>query len=267
MIRAPKVSVIVPAFNEPVEILEESLTSLMNQTFGDFECLVVDESTQPDLAQACERICARDARFRYLHPPHRLGLAASLNLGISLAQGGLIARFDSDDICLSNRLDVQVRFLEENSDISIVGSWMHIIGESNNVIGVRKYAASHTQIEKNFIYSNGMGHPSVMLRSTIIKDIKGPYSEEFKFSEDLELWLNLLARGHRFANIPDCLIQYRQNSTYRTRSNWRFNIKARLLHLKSPYLTLKIIAISALAIWTYLPEVFRKIIYKRALLN
>ena len=87
MYKPPRVSVIVPAFNESVTVLEESLASLMDQTFDDFECIVVDESTHPDLAQACESICARDARFRYVHPSQRLGLPGSLNLGISIARG------------------------------------------------------------------------------------------------------------------------------------------------------------------------------------
>ncbi len=267
MTKAPKVSVIVPAFNEPVAVIEESLTSLMNQTFGDFECIVVDESTQPELALACKSICARDGRFRYVHPSQRLGLSGSLNLAISMARGELIARFDSDDICVKNRLEMQVFFLRQNPDVNIVGSWMQIIDAFNNPISVRKYDISHQAIERKFIYSNGIGHPTVMFRHEIIRDIKGPYRVDFKFSEDLELWLNLLGKGIKFANIPECLISYRQNTTYRPRSNWKFNIKARLLHLSAPNLLLKTIAIVLLVIWTYLPEPFRKFMYKRVVLN
>lgn len=76
MADTPKVTLLVPAFNEPEDILEQSLSSVMAQTFTDFECIVVDESTRPEAAQACERICARDPRFRYVHPTERLGLPA-----------------------------------------------------------------------------------------------------------------------------------------------------------------------------------------------
>ena len=267
MTKTPKVSVIVPSFNESVEALEESLSSLMNQTFVDFECIVVDESTQPKLAQACERICSRDARFRYIHPAQRLGLSGSLNLAISIAQGELIARFDSDDLCAPNRLKLQVAFLEANANIGIVGSWMQIIDRSGNPQCIRRYATEHSSIKRHFIYSNSMGHPTVMFRKAQIEGFNGPYREDFKYSEDLELWLRLISRGVHFANIPECLVLYRQDSTHRSVNNWKFNIKARMLHISSPDRILKIATIVLIAIWALLPKSFCGKFYRKTILR
>lgn len=267
MSKIPKVSVIVPAFNEPENTLEQSLTSIMHQTFHDFECIVVDESTKPESAQACERVCGRDARFRYVHPVQRLGLPGSLNLAISMAHGEFLARFDSDDVCALERLELQVAFLEAHSEIGVVGTWLQIIDRSGNPLSIRRYATNHEAIARNFIYSNALGHPTVMLRKSVLEGNEGPYRADFKYSEDLELWLRLLSGGTRFANIPKCLVFYRQDSTHRSAENWKFNIKARLLHVSHPDRVLKVVVIALLAVWAVLPKWLRKVFYRKAILN
>src|SRR5947209_8445890 len=108
----PTVTVVVPSFNEEPHIVRASLESVRAQSFTDFECIVVDESTRPELAAACREICSEDSRFIYVHPTERLGLPKSLNLAISKARGQLIARFDSDDVCMPERLGLQVAFLD-----------------------------------------------------------------------------------------------------------------------------------------------------------
>ena len=95
----PLVSIIVPCMNEDPKILTESLVSIRNQTYKNFECILVDESTYRYISDFCESFCKENAVFIYIHPEKRIGLAASLNLGIKVSSGGLIARFDSDDIC------------------------------------------------------------------------------------------------------------------------------------------------------------------------
>ena len=86
----PLVTVVVPSFNEDPHIVRASLESIRAQTFADFECIVVDESSRPELAEACRAVCAEDPRFIYVHPTERLGLPKSLNLAISKARGQLI---------------------------------------------------------------------------------------------------------------------------------------------------------------------------------
>jgi glycosyltransferase involved in cell wall biosynthesis len=107
---SPKVSIIIPVFNEPETTLMQSLMSIVNQTFTDYECIVVDESSRIESSLACKKICEMDARFSYFKPKERLGLSGSLNFALSSAKGELIARFDSDDVCLPNRLELQVAF-------------------------------------------------------------------------------------------------------------------------------------------------------------
>lgn len=106
----PLISVIIPTFNENVKFLRASLESVRTQTLTDFECIVIDESTNSEAASVCRRFCSENSRFQYIRPNKRIGLAGSLNLAISQARGKLIARFDSDDVCMPNRLELQAAF-------------------------------------------------------------------------------------------------------------------------------------------------------------
>jgi glycosyltransferase involved in cell wall biosynthesis len=263
MQRMVKLSVVVPNFNEEVETVKKAFDSLSIQSFPDFEVLVIDDSTNTELANACYELTLKDSRFAYIKPINRLGLASSLNLGIKFSKGLYIARFDSDDICEPDRFRLQLQYLEKHEYIDVVGSWMNIMNGDSDEILTRKYPSNHNEIVKKFIYANAMAHPTIMIRkASLIKEKNGPYRSDFSYCEDLELWLRLISKGIRFANIPIPLITYRQNTTHRTFPNWKFNIKARLLHISRPYLFRKILAIGLLMIWVLLPKFIRNFVYK-----
>jgi glycosyltransferase involved in cell wall biosynthesis len=250
---SPRVSCIVPCFNEDLSFLQESLASIRNQTYKDFECIVVDESTDYKTACLCKKICDLDPRFHYIHPDQRLGLAGSLNLGILKAKGEFIARFDSDDICSPTRFALQVKFLIENPEIGVVGSSMNLIDSAGQPINHRAYALNHAAIEKNFIFFNGMAHPTVMFRKSLLQISGGAYDPAFRCAEDLEFWLRLLCRNIKFANLPEPLVKYRQQSIIRNYENWRYNLKARIKNFSAPYRFKKIVGILGVALWMHLP--------------
>ena len=216
----PTISIVVPCFNEQPEVLERSLNSLKIQTFCDFECIVIDESTFIQSAEACKAICNSDERFRYIRPETRLGLAGSLNLGISAARGRYIARFDSDDICMPHRLEEQVLYLDNNPEIGVLGGHLAIVDENERFTALRHYPLNHKAIERRFHLNNAMAHPTVMMRRSVI-EAHGAYDPKFKFAEDLELWLRLINKDVQFANIDSVLVHYRQQSSNRSASNWR----------------------------------------------
>lgn len=262
----PLVTVVIPCFNEEPNIVRASLGSVRNQSFRDFECIVVDESTEPELAENCRLICDEDHRFTYIHPNKRLGLSGSLNLGISLAKGELVARFDSDDICLPTRLANQILFMQANPTVGVVGGAMEIIDDSGTTTAVRHYPLDHISISRKLQYTNAFAHPTVMFRKSIVERF-GAYSPEFKFAEDLELWLRLLNRGVRFANMQEVLVQYRQGETNRQMKNWRYNLKARILHISKDLFFLRLLGIVAISIWSITPDFMQKKIYQLAILK
>lgn len=263
----PQVSVVVPCFNEETAIVKQSLESLRLQTFRDFECIVIDESTDEKKAEACRSFCETDDRFVYIHPETRLGLAESLNYGFKQARGKYIARFDSDDICHPSRFEKQVAFLDQNQHIGIVGGSMQIINSEGKVLAFRSYPCEHNAIERKFVYANSLAHPAVMIRKDVIRDEEGPYRKDFRFSEDLELWLRLLSKGVKFANLPDLLVDYRQDSTFRPPANWRFNAMARRIHMSAPYRFQKVLIASLLTIWAGLPKIIQELVYKKLIFN
>jgi glycosyltransferase involved in cell wall biosynthesis len=264
----PKISCIVPCFNESSEILEDCFRSLSSQTFADFECILIDESTNIESSLQCERICKLDTRFTYIRPEKRIGLAGSLNLGIAASKGKYIARFDSDDICIIERFALQSEFLDKNPEIGIVGGFMEIVDEEGVLIGLRNYPITHKEIQKKFIFSNALAHPTVMIRKSALSISGREYDPAFKFAEDLELWLGLLNKGVMFANLPVVLVRYRQQTSTRYFRNWVYNVKARIKNFSTPYVFLKIFGIMAIIIWSLMPKslqvfIFRKLQFRR----
>lgn len=262
----PRISVVIPVFNEPIHILEQSLASVAGQSFADFEALVVDESTLNETADACRAICARDSRFRHIRPATRIGLAASLNLGIAEARGEFVARFDSDDLCLPDRFAIQVAYLERNSTIDVVGGALELISEDATPIAVRHYPADHASIERRFMTTTAIAHPTAMIRKRVL-DRFGGYDPEFRFAEDLDLWLRLLDRGVRFGNVEAVLVRYRQQHTRRKADHWKFNLRARLRHFNTRHLPRRLAGVAAIATWRFMPDAVQDAVFKRILLR
>jgi glycosyltransferase involved in cell wall biosynthesis len=264
----PIVSIVVPSFNEKAEIVRASLDSLKVQTFTDFECIVIDESTLQDRADACAACCAGDARFIYVHPKQRLGLAASLNLGIDKARGEFIARFDADDLCAPDRLALQVKFLKEHPQLSLVGGALEIIDEEGKSTAIRDYPLSHIDIAKGIHFTSTVAHPTAMFRRSVAL-AHGAYDPDFRFSEDLELWLRWMRAGIRFANLPQILVRYRQNETRRNTQVWRYNLKARIRNFATEHMVRRIVGICGIGIWMALPaavqeRAFKALVFRRA---
>jgi glycosyltransferase involved in cell wall biosynthesis len=264
--RQPLVTVVVPSFNEEPHVVRTSLESIRNQTFTDFECIVVDESTRPELADACRAICDEDPRFKYIFPTKKLGLSGSLNLAISNARGQLIARFDSDDISLPERLELQVDFLRTHPEVSVVGGAMDIINTEGKHIGRRSYPQLSKEIASAMQITNAIAHPTVMFRKVAI-DLHGSYNPSYRFCEDLELWLRWINAGLLFRNLPQVIVLYRQDRTQRDHLNWRFNLRARLSNFNSSYITLRIIGIFCIVTWVAVPGKLQELIYKALLLR
>lgn len=263
---APLVTVVIPSFNEDPHIVRASLESIRAQTFKDFECIVVDESSCTVLAEACRVVCAEDPRFTYVHPTERLGLPKSLNLAISKARGKLIARFDSDDVCMPERLALQVAYLQAHPDISVIGGAIDIISSEGRLIAHRSYPQSSTAIAKGMQLTTTIAHPTVMYRKEVIER-HGGYNPNFRFGEDLDLWLRWMNAGIRFANLPQVLVQYRQDNVSRDQRHWRSNLRARISNFSGQHLVRRIIGIACIATWIAMPKKAQEKIFKALMLR
>ena len=127
----PEISVIMGVYNElNKDILMEAVNSILHQTFEDFEFIIYDDGSCPEAATLLREVAGLDERIKLIGQDENHGLAFSLNECIDEAKGKYIARMDADDICMADRLETQIEFLENNPEYACVGSNMIIFDES-----------------------------------------------------------------------------------------------------------------------------------------
>jgi len=215
----PKISVILPFYNAKA-FLVEAIDSVLNQTFTDFELILIDDNSSDGSSLIAENYQKIDERVSYYKNSERLGIVKNLNKGLELAQADIIARMDGDDICDTQRLEKQFNFLISHPEISVVGSFVSIIDEDGNLIDKRTKLLNHEEIKKNILTYSPFVHPAVMFRKQDVIKVGG-YRGDYGFNEDLDLWFRLAYSGFKLANLSEFLLKYRyhQNSTahqYRT---------------------------------------------------
>lgn len=204
----PKVTVLMSVYNgEPY--LRASIDSILNQTFQDFEFIIIDDASTDSSRKIMESY--KDSRIRLLINSRNLGLAASLNRGLKAAQGDFIARQDADDVSRNDRLEKQVCFMRNNAECLLVGGQAMDIDEEGREFGVIPKPLSHSAIRWFLIFDNPFVHTSVMFRKNImLKDFNG-YDHLFVCSQDYELW-SRVAHDHPVANLSDILVNKRNLS-------------------------------------------------------
>ena len=220
-----QITVLLPIHNEKKEFLKDSIESLINQSYDNWKCLIIYEGEKKENIVFMNEILKKDKRFKLIIPNQKLGLAGSLNLGLSLSDTEYIARFDSDDIMLKDRLKIQLQFLEKNKSISVVGSNLFVINEKNEKIKLRKYPKQGRKLFFYFSYRCGLAHPSTMFRLKSVQKV-GMYNPELTGAEDLDLWLRILKNGFSIYNIQEPLLLYRQNFS-RSTNHWSNVYKVR----------------------------------------
>jgi glycosyltransferase involved in cell wall biosynthesis len=201
--KSPRVTVLMPVYNAE-RYLTMAIDSILNQTFQDFEFLIIDDGST-DTSQAIISSYT-DPRIRSIHEQKNRGIAAALNKGFDLAQGEYIARMDSDDISLSHRLETQVRFMDSHSEIGVSGTW--IKKKKNWFSTIERMPTGHESIAALLLFLNPIRHPTVMLRTSVIRSQALYYSDQFPHAEDYELWTRM-AKVTRLAIIPESLVTYR----------------------------------------------------------
>jgi glycosyltransferase involved in cell wall biosynthesis len=205
----PLVSVLMPAYNAR-RYLAEAIESVLGQTWRDFELLVIDDGSTDDTAAIAKRYEARDPRIRVMTRSNG-GIGAALNAGLEAARGELIARMDSDDVCLPERFARQVEFLRQMPDCVLVGSRVMLIdSEGASLFEMEDVPTGHEEIEALLLQARwSIVHPAVMMRREVVRQIGG-YDNDVVPVEDHDLFLRLAEVG-RLANLPEVLLRYRKH--------------------------------------------------------
>ena len=201
--KTPLISVLLPAYNSE-DYIAETIDSILRQTLDDFEILVINEFGSDD--QTVEIIeMFHDDRIKIVQNEERLGLAESLNKGMKMARGKYIARIDADDLSSPDRFEKQVRFLDENPEYGVCGSWQHHFGPDTDMI--HRVPVSHEALKAQFLYRCELCHSTLMLRREAFID-NGLFYDPSRAAEDYELWTRAVY-CFKFANLPEVLGEYR----------------------------------------------------------
>lgn len=205
----PKLSVVMPALNAE-RTVAESLQSLANQTFRDFEVVVVDDGSSDQTGEIASGFSER-LRVRVIRHESPQGVAKSINDGLAASDSELVARLDSDDIALPFRFERQVEWMDCQSHVGVCGSHMIIFEDGREERSVLAHPTQNAGIRTALVQRCAIAHPSVMFRRTVI-DRVGNYDERFDFAEDYELWCRASLLGVQFANVPEALTLYRRHA-------------------------------------------------------
>lgn len=202
----PKISVIMPNYNTPVDMLTEAVNSILNQTYSNFEFIIVDDCSTNESYNYLKTIS--DSRIILIRNESNLGVTKSLNIALSHARGKYIARMDSDDISLSNRLEKQFLFMEEFPEIVVCGTYAREIGDGDN----NRYRKIPTQkiYQCSVLFGNiyGLIHPSAFFRASILKKNNIWYDENIPAAQDYAIWAECCRYGE-IVNLDEVLFLYR----------------------------------------------------------
>ena len=204
MTSSPELSVVMSVYNGQ-KYLEESITSILDQTFSDFEFIIINDGSTDQTRDIIEQFASKDKRILLIHQDNA-GLAKSLNRGIKLARGKYIARHDADDVSLPERFKKQMSFLRSHQDVVLCGTWFLEENEGKGV-KIRKYPVDDQKLRENIKYVNYFCHPSVVFsKDAFIK--AGGYDERLSTGQDFELWMRLCNYG-KMSNISKVLVRKR----------------------------------------------------------
>ena len=199
------ISVIMPVFNTPVPILKEAVESILNQTFQDFEFIIVDDCSTGD-SQAYLHTLS-DPRIRILQNEVNKGITKSLNIGLRVAKGKYIARMDSDDISFPERFEKQFAFMEKNSDVIACGS--RIISLNNKASSKKGKMEDFEMYRVRMLFGNpGPSHPTAFLNHEKLRQYHLEYDESLVLAQDYGLWAAISQHG-KICVLPEALLYYR----------------------------------------------------------
>jgi glycosyltransferase involved in cell wall biosynthesis len=203
----PIVTVLLPVYNAS-KFLIEAINSILNQTFVEFEFLIIDDGSSDDSISIINRFAKTDRRIRVISRQNR-GLVYTLNEGIESARGTYIARMDADDVSDPRRIESQVNLMEREN-LDICGCHYEIINENGKFIDAVYCPLTDDSLLLFLCEGVPFAHGSVTIRKSFLDTHNIEYGGEFKFAEDKALWIELFREGARFGNVDKLLFTYRE---------------------------------------------------------
>lgn len=210
MLTAPAITVLMSCYNA-ARWLDEAIKSVLNQTYCNFEFLIVDDGSEDDTLKIIKRYADQDTRIAFI-AKHNTGLADSLNLGIREARGKWIARLDADDVCEPSRLEKQFDLARENPALVFIGTGLTMIDQNGAELRDYRYPSRHASLLKHLRTSRRFPpHSSAFYRTEVVRAV-GSYRTRIRRAQDWDLWFRLSEVGE-LACIDESLVKIRKHSS------------------------------------------------------
>jgi glycosyltransferase involved in cell wall biosynthesis len=222
--RMPFVSVVMPVYNAD-RFLAEAIESVLAQSYRNLELIVVDDGSTDRSLEIAQQLAERDPRVKVVRNERNLGIVRTRNRAFDEANPAsrYFAVLDSDDVCMPDRLTLQVAFLEGHPEHAIVGGNTLIIDENGVELGRRVYPSTHEALISVITRYNPIAQPTVTIRRSALQSV-GRYDERYSRCQDYDLWLRMAAR-HKIANLDAFTLKYRISATQGKRVKLRDSLR------------------------------------------
>ncbi len=219
------VSVIMSVYNTPVEYLREAVSSILEQTYKNLEFVIVDDgSNDSDVIGYLKKLTDLDNRVKLIKNGKNIGLTKSLNIAIDNSQGEYLARMDADDISLPNRVEKQVKYMEDNPQICQTGTAILIFDKDGIVLDTSKqkdHLSNQKVCDIRLLFENtGYAHTSFMLRRSFLDEHGIRYREDIKKAQDYAITTDCILAGGKRHLINEPLLKYRVHEGQITSSSY-----------------------------------------------
>ena len=211
-------SVIMATYKESIECLKQSIESIINQTYNDFEFIIIldNPDNKEHIAFINDYVC-KDERIKFYINDKNMGLTNTLNRGLELAEGKYICRMDADDISELYRMEHQKKYLEEN-DFDLIGGISQMIDEDGNTIySIKKVPTDFKKIKKCIKYNQVISHPTWFGKKEVFDKLNG--YRNMPLCEDYDFTLRAILQGIKISNVNECVLKYRMTKDSISRSN------------------------------------------------
>jgi glycosyltransferase involved in cell wall biosynthesis len=211
------VSVVMAVFNAE-KFLSQSIESILSQSYSDFEFIIVDDGSTDRSWEIISEYRAIDARIRPIRLRNNQGVAKAANAGLEIAIGKYIARMDSDDLSLPDRMAKQVNYLEAHPEVGILGSRMRYMDENGKLLSVLPVIKGDMNLHWFFMFESPFYNPTIMFRKSLVEQYGLRYDPSVRYGEDYDLWCRFLpvTQGE---NLTSVLLYYRLHSQSLTPRN------------------------------------------------
>ncbi|MEM1325630.1 MAG: glycosyltransferase family 2 protein [Bacteroidota bacterium] len=224
----PLLSILTPVYNREAYI-GEAIESVQQQGITDWEMVIVDDASTDNTVNIVKACQAKDNRIRLIEKAQNSGISATRNRGLEVISGKYIVMLDSDDVCLPNRFERQVDFLEQHLQIGVLGAWAKHIGSSNRQFTPEK---KDGELRARSLYRCPFVHSSTMVRSEVVQQHNLRYNESYPAANDYHFWVNILPHT-QVHNLQEYLVGYRthpQNISL-THQSTQQQLRAKTSHL------------------------------------